>query len=259
MMPNPEISVDIIHELLESKGSEFEQLKAIYDKLPDTRCARKTHCCSMLPEATLLEALAAFECLGQMPDGQQRGIFTKLIEYFFINPAQVTACPFLDQNRCMIYDHRFFGCRAYGLWSKSSYEKMAAFNRRAKLSLKQQWRRLGISLPQKILDFQVPYCLDVEILNRAVIDDGMLIQISHDIKALSDQLSPWNQIYDQQYVGDLSFLVAAMANGIQSALRMKVDIVRELVATADRTRLDQILKNTKRKPLPFRSTRADQL
>ncbi len=258
MMPNPEISVDIIHELLESKGSEFEQLTAIYDRLPATCCARKTHCCSMLPEATLLEALAAFECLGRMPDGPRSGIFAKIIEYFFINPAQVTACPFLDETQCMIYDHRFFGCRAYGLWSKPYYERIAAYDRRAKLSLGQQWRNLGISLPQKVLEFQVTYCLDVEVLNGAVFDDSKLVQMSQKIEDLSGRLSPWHQIYNQQYVGDLSFLVAAMAYGSQSALRMKVDIVRELVAVVDRTRLDQILKNANRNPLPFGSNRTDQ-
>jgi Fe-S-cluster containining protein len=213
----------------------------------------------MLPEATLLEALAAFKRLRSMPEGQRRGIFTRIIEYFFINPARVTACPFLVENRCTIYENRFFGCRAYGLWSIRHYDQMAEHNRQAKLSLGQQWRKLGISLPDNVLDFQVPYCLEVEVLNGAVVDDSGLIQISHEIADLSARLSPWHGIFNRQYVADLSFLAATMTYGIQSALRMKVDIVRELVSTADRTRLDQILNDLEGKPLPILTNRKNQL
>lgn len=245
MIPDPEISVDIIHELLDSKDFEFEQMKAIYDRLPDTQCTRKADCCSMLPEATLLEALTALKRLGQIQNGLRRGIFAKIIEYFFINPAQVTACPFLDGTQCIIYENRFFGCRAYGLWSKQHYDKMAGHDRQAKISLGQQWRKLGISLPDTVLDFQVPYCLDVVVLKGAVIDDSKLVQISHEIEALSGRLSPWHRIYSQQYFADLSFLAAAIVYGVKPVLRMKVDIVRRLVTTADRTRLDTILMNIK--------------
>jgi hypothetical protein len=122
---------------------------------------------------------------------------------------------------------------------------MAGHDRQAKISLGQQWRKLGISLPDNVLDFQVPYCLDVEVLNGAVVDDSKLIQISHEIEALSGRLSPWHWIYNQQYFADLSFLAAATVYGVKSVLRMKVDIVRRLLTTADRTRLDRILMNIK--------------
>ena len=242
MMPDSTINIGTINNLLNSKISELEELAVIYNRLPDTRCARKTHCCSMLPEATLLEVLAAFRRLGRMPDEERRGILMRIIEYFFINPARVTACPFLAENRCTIYEERFFGCRAYGLWSTQHYDQMAEHNRQAKASLGCQWRKLGISLPDNVLDFQVPYCLDVKVLNGAVGDDSKLVQMAHEIAALSARLSPWHGIFNRQYVADLSFLAATITYGIQSALRIKVDIVRELVATADRTRLDQILK-----------------
>ncbi len=245
------ITGDTIDVLLNSTHDELAELSAVYDRLPETQCARKTHCCSMLPEATLLEVLAAFNRLGSMQERQRRGIFARIIEYFFINPARITACPFLVETRCTIYENRFFGCRAYGLWSKRHYDKMAGYNRQAKLSLGQQWRKMGITLSDDVLDFQVPYCLDVDILNGAVVDDGGLIQISHEIADLSARLSPWHGIFNQQYVADLSFLAATMTYGIQSALRMKIDIVRNLLTNPDRTRLDQIQKNIDNNPLPF--------
>ena len=246
----PEISVGIIHELLELKAGEFQELEAIYSRLPDTRCERKAHCCSMLPEATLLETLAVFEKLGRMPEEQRQGIFSKIIEYFFINPAQVTACPFLEKRRCTIYENRFFGCRAYGLWSQQHYERMAHYNRQAKRSLRQQWFRLGIALPEVVADFQVPYCLDVAVVNGAEPDDRALKQMAVGIEALSSRLLPWHRTYNQQYFADLSFLTAATAYGVRPVLKMKVDIVRELVTTANRTQLDKILMNIKYNALP---------
>ncbi len=248
-----------IIDLLNSKISELEGLKAIYGQLPDTRCARKTHCCSMLPEANLLEVLAAFKRLENMQDRQRRVVFARIIEYFFINPAHVTACPFLAETRCIIYEDRFFGCRAYGLWSKQHYDNMAGQNRQAKVSLGQQWRQLGVSLPKEVLEFRVPYCLDVEVLNDAVVEDSKLVQLSHEIEALSARLSPWHGIFNQQYVADLSFLAATMTYGLQSSLRMKVGIVRDLLTTADRTRLNQILNDLEGKPLPILTNRKNQL
>jgi Fe-S-cluster containining protein len=248
-----------VNNLLKSKISELDELEAIYSRLPDTQCLRKTRCCSMLPEATLLEVLAVFKRLGSMPEGQRRGIFARIIEYFFINPARITACPFLAETRCTIYEDRFFGCRAYGLWSTQHYNQMAGYNRKAKLSLERQWRKMGIALPDDVLDFQVPYCLDVEVLSDAVVGDSGLMQISHEIADLSARLSPWHGIFNQQYVADLSFLTATIAYGIQSALRTKVDIVRQLVSTVNRTRLDQILIDLEGKPLPFLTNRKNQL
>jgi Fe-S-cluster containining protein len=240
-----------ISDLLKSTVSELEGLKAVYAQLPDTRCARKTHCCSMLPEATLLEVVAVLKRLGCMADRQQCGLFARIIEYFFINPTRVSACPFLAETQCIIYEDRFFGCRAYGLWSKQHYDNMAEQGRQAKMSLAEQWRRLGVTLPEAVLDFRVPYCRDVEVLKDAIAEDGGMIQLSHEIETLSARLSPWHRIFSQQYAADLSFLIAAMSFGLQSALRMKVDIVSDLLSTADRTRLDQILNDLAGQLLPI--------
>ena len=245
------ITSEIIGELLKSKTSELEHLKTVYCRLPDTCCRRKTHCCSMLPEASLLESLAALQRLRRMPARQRHKVHSKIIEYFFINPAQVTACPFLEEKRCIIYEDRFFGCRAYGLWSPQHYEKMARQNRQAKLALAQQWRKLGINLPDKVLDYRVPYCLDVAVAGGARINDGELEQISHQIEALSGQLSPWHNLFRRKYFADLSFLTTAAMYGINSVLQMKVDIVREITSAGSRHLLNQALQKVEDGLMPF--------
>lgn len=237
------ISPKTINALIKAATSELNELREFYALLPATRCERKTHCCSMLPEITFLEALAAFERLGQETAKRRRRTLKKIVEYFFINPARITACPFLEGKQCIIYEDRFFGCRAYGLWTLQHYESMTRQNRQAKATLSRQWQNLGIILPDKVIDFQLPYCLDVKTVNETVAVDNALVHISTEIEALSGRLSPWHQTFRRMNFADLSFLTTAMVYDISQVLKMKVDIVREYVSAGRSNILDKALEN----------------
>ncbi|MGD8450149.1 MAG: hypothetical protein PVF36_13060, partial [Desulfobacterales bacterium] len=110
-------SPHIIRELLQTSDRQFQELKEVYALLPDTRCQRKTHCCSLLPEITLVEALLAIRRLVEMATAVRNPLIQKIIGYFFLNPVEITSCPFLEGQECTVYPDRFFGCRSYGLWS----------------------------------------------------------------------------------------------------------------------------------------------
>jgi hypothetical protein len=237
------ITIEILQKLFISSGADLTRLKGYYDLLPVTRCKRKTHCCKMLPEITLLEALAAFKRLEQETAERRQRIVEKIITYFFINPAKITACPFLEKRQCIIYEDRFFGCRAYGLWSSQHYAKMAKQNRLAKRKLGQQWHRLGITLPKEVVEFQTPYCLDVEIIDGTLIDDKALVQIATDIENLSDRLSPWHRSFNQLYFADLSFMTTAMIFEVSQALHKKVEIVRDFISAGSSKILAASLEN----------------
>jgi len=101
------ISIKTVNALIKSSTAEFAELKDCYALLPATTCTRKTHCCAMLPETTLGEALWALKRLQQERPEKRARIFRKISAYFFINPAQITACPFLEENYCIIYEDRF--------------------------------------------------------------------------------------------------------------------------------------------------------
>jgi Fe-S-cluster containining protein len=234
---------EIIYKLIDSNTSGLAGLREVYARLPATRCKRKTHCCSMMPELTLLEALAAFQRLAGETVEFQRRVVKNIVKYFFINPVRITACPFLDEETCMIYEDRFFGCRAYGLWSKKHYENMARQSRDAKLSLGRIWQGLGIALPEKVINFQTPYCLDVRTVDGTMVDDSALIQMACDIDAVSAGLSPWHRRFKQKFFSDLSFLTAAMIYDINHILRKKVDIVRDFVSAGRSDILDELLAN----------------
>jgi Fe-S-cluster containining protein len=118
-------------ELLQTSISRQHELQETYSLLPATRCRRSTHCCSMLPEMTLLEALAAVQLLIAQNSPVRQHLINNIVSYFFINPAILSSCPFLAGLDCLIYDNRFFGCRSYGLWSEEYYNSLAAHSRKA--------------------------------------------------------------------------------------------------------------------------------
>ena len=60
-------SVTVIEDLLKNLVVLRKELGEAYEKLPATRCKRKTECCSLMPEMTLLEALDAIQNVLVMP------------------------------------------------------------------------------------------------------------------------------------------------------------------------------------------------
>jgi hypothetical protein len=221
----------------------MRELKETYALLPATRCRRKAYCCSMLPEMTLVEALPIIQRLVDMAPAMRRRLLQKIISYFFLNPVEITSCPFLEGQDCLIYADRFFGCRSYGLWSQAYYEKLAASDRKAKIYLQKQWKNLDVSLPKKVIDFQVPYCRRVKTNDHAFIDDKTLLHVSDTIESISTRFSQCHQSFLQKYFCDLSFLLAALVFGHTTAVQIKFNVVYDIVNAGNRKRLDSIIED----------------
>jgi Fe-S-cluster containining protein len=235
------ISTIIIKELVKSSEHQIKELGKIYSLIPATRCKRRAECCSLLPDATLLEALSALKCLMTFTVNRRIKLLQKIAYYFFMNPVEVVSCPFLEDNDCLIYSHRFFGCRAYGLWSGKYYENLSGKSRHAKTFIRKQWGRSGISLPTAVMDFHVPYCSNVKVEKNKFIDDQMLLNISDRIETLSQHFGQWDQMFRQMYFSDLSFLVASLIYGFPESVRLKFTIVSDVVKRGIREKLDKTL------------------
>ena len=234
-------SLHIIRDLLQTSDSHLQELKQTYALLPTTRCQRKTHCCSMLPEMTLVEALPAIQHIVGTNPAMRRQFLQNIICHFFLNPVEITSCPFLEGRNCLIYADRFFGCRSYGLWSQAYYDKLATRDHVAKIHLRKQWKSLGVSLPKKVVDFQVPYCQCVEIDGHAFVDDKTLLHVSDRIEAISRRFFKWHQSFCQKYFSDLSFLLASLVFGYTAAVQMKFSVVCDILTAKNRTKLDRII------------------
>ncbi len=234
-------SSEVIGALLDRSTEHRSALKEAYAQLPGTQCRRRTHCCSLLPEMNLLEALSAVQHLLEMKPEQRLWMNRRLIRYFFLNPVEILSCPFLESENCLIYRNRFFGCRTYGLWTAEHYRKKAEQSRQAKTLSHRQWQRLGVSLPQEVVDFHLDYCPYVELEGDALVEDELLLQTSDRIEAISEELVPWHDKFHQEYFSDLSFFLASIYLGLQRAVQLKFEIVRHVLITGDKGRVDRIV------------------
>lgn len=235
-------SIHSLKGFLRQSFNERQELKKLYEQLPVTRCRRRAHCCSLLPEITLIEALSIIEWLHNLSYDMRMHISRKIVGYFFLNPVEIIKCPFLDGKECLIYQERFFGCRAYGLWSREYYENLAGRNRQAKTYIRMQWEKMGVSLPQEVVEFQVPYCPHVEIQDTISVNGEQLMHVFGQIEDLSEKFSQWHHLFHQMYFSDLSFFLASLFYGTSEAVRLKFTIVSDIVKKANRAGLNEMVK-----------------
>ncbi len=232
----------MLKELLGSSSTKRRELRQAYHELPETECMRNARCCTLLPDTTLLEALVAVHRLMDMPSASRHDIIRGIVRYFFLNPAEIMSCPFLVNRDCVIYGDRFFGCRAYGLWSEAFYCQLSQRTRDAKRYVRDQWTRLGVVLPQEVTGYEVPYCEHVKISGSRSCTDEMLLSLSRNIEEWSGSFAPWHQLYPGMYFSDLSFLVTALVFGVHEAVNLKFRIVSDVVKTGIRDRLTASLE-----------------
>jgi Fe-S-cluster containining protein len=233
---------EVIGGLLGQASAHYHDLTEAYNLLPDTRCQRRSRCCSLLPEMTLLEALSAIRTLAAMPPVSRIALTRGLVRYFLTNSVEISPCPFLRGADCLIYQDRFFGCRAYGLWSTDHYERQAGRSRQAKEYTRLQWEHLGVELPRQVLEFQVPYCPHVEVVGDLAMEDGLLVEAQDRIEKLSGNLGLWHELFRATYFADLSVLFAALAFGLREAVATKFSLCRDLVRGGDKRRLAALVE-----------------
>jgi hypothetical protein len=191
---------------------------------------------------TLVEALSAVGQLAAMAPAVRMEVTRGFIRYFLTNPVELTACPFLHGSDCRIYQERFFGCRAYGLWSRSHYQGEAACNRQAKETSRRQWERLGVPLPRQVVEFHLPYCTHVEVMGGVEVNDGLLLEARDRLDGLSRRFGFWHEVFRASYFADVSFLLASFAFGRHQAVATKFSLVRDLVSTGEGGRLARLLE-----------------
>lgn len=237
------LSVNHIYSLVQKADDEIKHLYRLYDKIPPVECKRSALCCSLLPDMTLLEALSAIKTLREMPFEKRKKITESIIRYFFLNPVKLTGCPFLSENECLIYENRFLGCRAYGVWTPSHYEKISFESKKSRKNLKDQWKKAGVNLPREILEFQVPYCKNVKILKKKKGGfDKSLKKIAREVSEMSNMTDPsLHAGFHQKFFSDLSFLTTAMILGQKRSVELKFQFVKECVEKNSFKKLDELL------------------
>jgi len=191
---------------------------------------------------TVLEALDAIQNVIAMPQDMRLSMYKKIVRYFMTNPVTIIKCPFLEGAECLIYRNRFFGCRAYGLWSKEYYEKSSEQSRHIKRHIRTIWEKMNIQLPKEIIEFQVPYCTDIVPVDKRAVNDDILLSLAETVENLSRQYARWHYLFRENYFSDLSFLMASLFFGVNDAISLKFNVVSDILRSDNRDRLDNLLK-----------------
>jgi hypothetical protein len=155
----------------------------------------------------------------------------KLVEHFLQNASRRLPCPWARPDSCARYEMRFFGCRAYGLWSARAYELRRAQSLQAAETVQAAWQSMGVSLPAEVCAPPPAYCTKVKPAAGAAIDDAGLDELEARLAGLG-QDEPWHGLL-AGCGGDLSYLAAGLALGWQECLQAKVAVTRALLAGDD--------------------------
>ena len=100
---------------------------------------------------------------------------------------------------------------------------------------------VGSCAAQEVVDFHLDYCPHVELEGDVAVNDEVLVQTSDVIESISGQLVPWHDKFLQEYFSDLSFLLASIALGLQQAIQLKFEIVRDILSTGNHEKVEDIV------------------
>lgn len=219
------------------------RLASVYQELPATTCQRRGDCCGLLPPAAPAELLFFFDRLMDMAAGQRLAQVVTLVHHFLRNAAERRACPWARPDSCADYDHRFFACRAYGLWSPEGYELRRQGAQEAQERVVQAWAQMGITLDPAVLSAGPAYCRSTKYLAIGpAINDQVLGDMEERLHGLTQGIDDNGEL--AACGGDISHLMARLALGPQQCLAMKVAYTRAHLA-GDHHQVGQVLKQAR--------------
>jgi hypothetical protein len=204
------------------------RLREIYVALPATKCARRGACCGLLP---LMQPVEMLSWLSEMDKADMEArivLVLDLVRHFLLNATSRLPCPWARESSCAQYERRFFGCRAYGLWSREAYEARRGQSMEAAERVQKAWQDMGINLSANVCAPPPPYCDQVEPISGPAIDDEKLDALEAKLAHMGSD-EPWHGFLTQ-CGGDLSYLVAGLALGWQKCLQAKVAVTKALLA-----------------------------
>ncbi|MFZ5631919.1 MAG: YkgJ family cysteine cluster protein [Bacillota bacterium] len=232
------LSLDKLYPQLSyaQKNGLLEQLNSIYGGLPETACDRCGTCCTVPPPAYIVEYLNMFRYMKESLPDLIPGLLEKAVRFYFLELVDINLkCPFLgEDNLCLVYPVRPLSCRGYGLAKKEN-----SFGERKEMEeLARRYKeKYGIILPGEIVDFKLPECGKVRIVDgRKASTELLEVAISY-IAQLESRLFPV-ELVDREYtfVPFVTHLALTVLSEGARARRPKV--MKEYLETGGSAALD---------------------
>ncbi len=231
----------------EKSEGAFQTLLKIYEKLPETICGCDNIgvcCCVSLPEMTVLEALSWIETITELPPHERTVLLRKFVYFYLTNPIRRPGCPFRREGSCTIYPRRPFACRAYGLWSRENGAEQTQKNRELQKIMLEMWKQFGVTIPAKCLVTEMDYCREITTRVPSSMLDNDLLKVLEEVYLLSTPVADLQQLFENEYQSDFSFLITSLILGQKKAFLGKYAVIKEMVTKGSETRLDKFLKAT---------------
>ena len=118
-------------------------------------------------------------------------------------------------------------------------------SRRDRRHLLAQWKRLGLELPTKMVEFEIDYCDRVEAIRQPALSDGELLNVLEKIYSLDRNFPQLQKTFEEAYHSDFSLLMTSVVLGFRKALLVKFAVIKEIVKQGRSKRLeDNLVKVT---------------
>lgn len=230
---------------VEEKGL-FGELQRIYGMIPETSCERCGTCCTVPQPAYIVEYLNMFRYVNKVMPEKWPDIIAGAVRYYFLELVDINLrCPFLDgENNCLVYEARPFTCRTYGLLGRRDENEKVRRNME-KLAEK-YLQEYNIELPRAIVEFELPACDKVRVVNGTGKKPLELIHLlTADLGQLETNLVPAT-VVDSQYtfVPYVNHLVMSVVS--EGARYRRPRVMKEFLETGRSALLDSYVDKYRR-------------
>ena len=125
-------------------------------------------------------------------------------------------------------------------------------SRKGKKALRNMWKRYGIELPADTVEFEIDYCVKVQVRPGKPVDDEAIMNLLTRVYHLGKPLGHLQSQFEEVYYSDFSFLLASLAFGMRKALLLKFAVIKEIVQEKTDRYLQQALEKVSPTLLDFK-------
>ncbi len=212
------------------KAGLFDSLLRVYRGFPETVCENCARCCFESPGIFYLEYLNLLDLVGEISPGRWEELIRRAIrELFFswIEPERV--CVFLESGRCTIYERRPLACRLFGLTPAADRDQAEAEARLAAREEARRLHRLGIVVPEEVIQRSLASC------NRVRDKRGQVVEVEGEALAarvarLDAVLLPQQVVIEEFCFRSLPERLGAAAFGESVIDDLRVQVLRRAQA-----------------------------
>lgn len=224
----------------------FKKLDEIYKNIPETKCEKCATCCTVPHPAFIVEYLNMFRYVNNNIPEKWPEFIAKAVRYYYLELVDINQrCPFLGEDKkCQVYEVRPFTCRTYGLMARDNDKDM---NGRNMQKLMEKYRsEYGLELPKEVVEFELPRCENVQIVNGKNKTPLELIQLlTNDIGQLESLFVPMPVVESQYtFVPFINHLVLSVVS--EGARFRRPKVMKEFLANGHSEMLEKYVDKFKR-------------